>query len=61
VIAEVEAPTLSAFDIVLRTIRQVDGVNLTKSSILLSTFVAPPLWSDDWLGITKVKTGTFIY
>jgi hypothetical protein len=43
VIAEVEAPTLSAFDIVLRTIRQVDGVNLTESSILLSTFVAPPL------------------
>ncbi len=35
-VAESEAPTLSAFDELLRKIRQIDGISNTETSILLS-------------------------
>ena len=36
VVAEIETPTLEAFDDVLRQIRQVEGIRTTETNILLS-------------------------
>lgn len=38
IVAELRADTLEAFDAVLRTIRQIDGIATTETSILLSTY-----------------------
>ncbi|HCX80361.1 MAG: AsnC family transcriptional regulator [Curvibacter sp. RIFCSPHIGHO2_12_FULL_63_18] len=38
IVAELRADTLEAFDAVLRTIRQIDGIGTTETSILLSTY-----------------------
>jgi DNA-binding Lrp family transcriptional regulator len=40
IVAELRADTLEAFDRVLNTIRQIEGIATTKTSILLSTFKA---------------------
>ncbi len=40
IVAELRADTLEAFDRVLNTIRQIDGIATTETSILLSTFKA---------------------
>lgn len=37
IVAELEAPTLEAFDATLRQIRQIEGISLTETSILLAT------------------------
>lgn len=39
-IAELQADSLEAFDAVLRSIRLIDGIATTETSILLSTFKA---------------------
>ena len=36
IVAEIEAPTLGAFDALLRTIRQIDGIANSETSILLA-------------------------
>ncbi|MDR7305539.1 DNA-binding Lrp family transcriptional regulator [Rhodoferax saidenbachensis] len=36
--AELRADSLDAFDAVLRTIRQIDGIATTETSLLLSTY-----------------------
>ncbi len=40
IVAELRADTLEAFDRVLNTIRQIEGIATTETSILLSTFKA---------------------
>lgn len=37
IVAELETPTLEAFDETLRQIRQIDGISVTETSILLAT------------------------
>jgi DNA-binding Lrp family transcriptional regulator len=36
IVAEIESPSLSAFDDLLRVIRQIDGISTTETSILLA-------------------------
>ncbi|MBC8130846.1 MAG: Lrp/AsnC family transcriptional regulator [Rhizobiaceae bacterium] len=36
IVAEIEAATLSAFDTLLRTVRQIDGISTTETNILLA-------------------------